>query len=115
MKLSSECISVANDNPLDNATACKIITLGSYGVGKSSIIRRFTMKTKDFVLDRKVTVEPATFDKNVKVGNVLVRLEIWDTAGQEKTNSLVPMYFRNALAAFIVFDVTKQVSQPSVL
>lgn len=42
------------------------------------------MKTKDFVLDRKVTVEPATFDKNVKVGNVLVRLEIWDTAGQEK-------------------------------
>lgn len=39
-----------------------------------------------------------------------IKFEIWDTAGQERFHSLAPMYYRNALAAIVVFDVTKYVS-----
>lgn len=40
----------------------------------------------------------------------MIKFEIWDTAGQERFHSLAPMYYRNAQAAVIVYDVTKAVS-----
>lgn len=39
----------------------------------------------------------------------MIKFEIWDTAGQERFRSLSPMYYRNAQAAVVVFDVTKAV------
>lgn len=46
-------------------------------------------------LTRKIKVE----DKNIKY-------DIWDTAGQERYHSLTPMYYKNAKAAIVVFDVS---------
>lgn len=40
----------------------------------------------------------------------MIKFEIWDTAGQERFRSLSPMYYRNAQAAVVVYDVTKSVS-----
>lgn len=40
----------------------------------------------------------------------VIKFEIWDTAGQERFRSLSPMYYRNAQAAVVVYDVTKAVS-----
>lgn len=42
----------------------------------------------------------------------MIKFEIWDTAGQERFRSLSPMYYRNAQAAVVVYDVTKAVSPP---
>jgi GTPase SAR1 family protein len=39
-----------------------------------------------------------------------IRYEIWDTAGQERFHSLAPMYYRNAQAALVVYDITQEVS-----
>lgn len=42
----------------------------------------------------------------------VIKFEIWDTAGQERFRSLSPMYYRNAQAAVVVYDVTKSVCLP---
>ena len=40
----------------------------------------------------------------------MIKFEIWDTAGQERFHSLAPMYYRNAQAAVVVYDITKAAS-----
>jgi Ras-related protein Rab-5C len=45
----------------------------------------------------------------------VIKFEIWDTAGQERFHSLAPMYYRNAQAAVVVYDVTKAVSFCTVI
>ena len=48
--------------------------------------------------------------KTLPLDDYVVKFEIWDTAGQEKFHCLVPMYYRGAKAAIIVYDITKHVS-----
>lgn len=77
----------------------KIVFLGNEGVGKSSIISRFKyneFKTETSTIGAAFVVctEPTTKNK----------LNIWDTAGQEKYDSLTPMYYRNCKIAVIVYS-----------
>ena len=82
----------------------KLIILGKASVGKSSIITRFV--DKNFYNDVASTIGasfcigiPSKFKDNVK-------LDIWDTAGQEKYESLIPMYYRKSDIVLITFDLT---------
>ena len=54
------------------------------------------------------TKEVDIIDKNNKAGRI--KLNLWDTAGQEKFDALTKLYFKNAEAAIIVYDVTNEVS-----
>ena len=54
-----------------------------------------------------------TADSKFAEGKV-IKFEIWDTAGQERFRSLSPMYYRNAQAAVVVYDITKYVSTLSI-
>lgn len=85
--------------------AYKLVTLGSSGVGKSSIMLRYVRNTFS---DTAVSTIGASFlVKSIALPDGhRFRLELWDTAGQERYASLAPMYYRSAQAALIVYDVT---------
>ena len=55
--------------------------------------------------------------KNVHIGHCTLRMQLWDTAGQERFRSLIPSYLKDAMIAFIVFDLTSMgvPNRPEVL
>lgn len=46
-----------------------------------------------------------------RLDSAVIKFEIWDTAGQERFHSLAPMYYRNAQASAVIYDITKAVSK----
>lgn len=86
----------------------KIITIGESGVGKSALLCRLVDNTFNEGGPSTVGVEfkPHNFD----MGDHKVRLQIWDTAGQERFRTLTRAYFRNAVGAILVFDLTNESS-----
>lgn len=86
----------------------KLVLLGESAVGKSSVLLRFAKKKYED--NRESTIGAAFLAQSVKLpdSDVTVRFEIWDTAGQERYKSLAPMYYRNANAALVVFDLTSK-------
>lgn len=86
-------------------TSIKLVLLGEAAVGKSSIVLRFV--SNDFSENKEPTIGAAFLTQRVNIGDQTVKFEIWDTAGQERFASLAPMYYRNAQAALVVYDVTK--------
>lgn len=86
----------------------KIVLVGDTNVGKSSIAIRFAQNR--FFENTEPTIGAAFLTKKIRYNETDYVLNLWDTAGQEKYNSLIPMYYRNANAAIIVYDVTNEQS-----
>lgn len=83
----------------------KIVLLGEYGVGKTNIVKRLT--TSNYNESHITTLG---IDFNVKIISTMgrnVKLQIWDTAGQEKFHSIVTSFFKGAKGIFIVCDMTR--------
>ncbi|XP_062943657.1 ras-related protein Rab-17 [Cynocephalus volans] len=83
----------------------KLVLLGSGSVGKSSLALRYV---KNDFRSALPTVGCAFFTKVVDLGAESLKLEIWDTAGQEKYHSVCHLYFRGANAALLVYDITRK-------
>ncbi|KAH3762575.1 GTP-binding protein [Pelomyxa schiedti] len=82
----------------------KVCMIGDGPCGKSSIMERFI---KDAFLERHDATVGAQFNaKNVVIGTVKVKLELWDTSGQERFRSLITMYSRASAVLLFVYDVT---------
>ncbi|XP_054707198.1 ras-related protein Rab-22A-like isoform X2 [Uloborus diversus] len=90
----------------------KLCVLGDSGVGKSSIVQRFVHNT--FNPSVESTIGASFMTKCLLVDDCTFKFNIWDTAGQERYRSLAPMYYRNAGAAIIVYDVTSHSTFQSV-
>lgn len=86
----------------------KIIAVGNQSVGKTSITIRFA--TDKFSDDYKVTLGMNLSTKNVRINGKLVQMAVWDTAGQSSFEPLLPMYYRGALGAIVVYDITNKKS-----
>jgi small GTP-binding protein len=82
----------------------KIVVIGASSVGKSSIVQRLTQGT--FNQDGTATCGADFYAYLCPVGNNTVKLQIWDTAGQERFRAISRSYFRNAVGAVLVYDVT---------
>ncbi|KAJ3268944.1 Ras- protein Rab-5A [Terramyces sp. JEL0728] len=86
----------------------KLVLLGEAAVGKSSIVLRFV--NGEFQDNKEPTIGAAFLTQKCKLDDKIIKFEIWDTAGQERFHSLAPMYYRNAQAAVVVYDITKSAS-----
>eukprot|EP01103_Thecamoeba_quadrilineata_P020014 TRINITY_DN8386_c0_g1_i1.p1 TRINITY_DN8386_c0_g1~~TRINITY_DN8386_c0_g1_i1.p1 ORF type:complete len:209 (-),score=16.16 TRINITY_DN8386_c0_g1_i1:102-728(-) len=85
----------------------KVVMLGSQSVGKTSLVQRFL--TGKFTDDVVATVGAAFGAKKVMVkAGGSARIGIWDTAGSERYESMTRIYYRNAKAAIICFDLTNE-------
>ncbi|GME67938.1 unnamed protein product [[Candida] boidinii] len=89
-------------------TSVKLVLLGEAAVGKSSLVLRFV--SNDFQENKEPTIGAAFLTQRCTIGDKIIKFEIWDTAGQERFASLAPMYYRNAQAALVVYDITKPAS-----
>ena len=86
----------------------KVVIIGDTGVGKTSILFRY-------VYNKFESQMSSTFGAGFKSKDIpynsdgdTIRLNLWDTAGQEKYDSVTKMYFKNAEAAIIVYDITNE-------
>ncbi|KAJ3012520.1 Ras- protein Rab-5B, partial [Thoreauomyces humboldtii] len=86
----------------------KLVLLGEAAVGKSSLVLRFV--NNEFQENKEPTIGAAFLTQKCKLDDKVIKFEIWDTAGQERFHSLAPMYYRNAQAAVVVYDITKPAS-----
>lgn len=81
----------------------KVVILGSQGVGKTSLIGRYIGNFEH----ASPTIGASFFNCKLNLGDTKIKLHVWDTAGQERFRSMAPMYYRNANAAMLVFDLTQ--------
>ena len=96
-------------NIIDNTEILKIVLIGESGVGKTSIISQFIEQI--FQEDQQSTIGGTFSTKTIKCGNgKILKLEIWDTAGQERYRSVTKMFYKDANAAILVYDITSKYS-----
>jgi len=81
----------------------KVILCGEYGVGKSSLFRRFTSNTFVSSADRQSTIGLDHFSKVYSLSEKDLKLQLWDTGGMERVASITSSYYKFADAAILVF------------
>jgi len=96
---------MSNNNDL---LPIKIILLGDTGVGKSSIIKRYIEDSFDENLSS--TIGSNFLEKIEKIKGQKVRLEVWDTAGQEEFRSVTKLFVKNSKIIILVYNVTQKLS-----
>ena len=75
-------------------------------VGKSNILSRYAYGR--FNPDYEVTIGTEFMAKNIVINDRNVRIQIWDTAGQEAFRSITRSYYKSSTCAFIVYDITEK-------
>ena len=84
----------------------KLIFLGDQNVGKSCILNRFMNDT--FTEEYQATIGLDFQSKNVQIDNQDIHLLLYDTAGQEKFRSLIPMYTRDSNIILLVYEINNK-------
>lgn len=92
----------------DAARRVKILILGDGGVGKSSLITRWTQDT--FSPSLTATVGVNFKSKKLQVGEESVQVQVWDTAGQEQFHKITTSYYKGAQGIMLVYDLSSQKS-----
>lgn len=84
----------------------KVVVIGDSAVGKSQLLSRFAKN--DFCFDSKSTIGVEFQTRTVHINSKLIKAQIWDTAGQERYRAVTSAYYRGALGAVVVYDITKR-------
>ncbi len=86
--------------------AKKVLLVGNFGVGKTSLIRRFV--NNEFSEDYISTIGVRVSTKEILINNQPLKLLIWDVAGTQNDEKVPKAYFLGASAAMFVFDLTRE-------
>ncbi|PKA47304.1 Ras-related protein RGP1 [Apostasia shenzhenica] len=86
----------------------KVVLIGDSAVGKSQLLARFSRN--EFSLDSKATIGVEFQTRTLNIDNKTIKAQIWDTAGQERYRAVTSAYYRGAVGAMLVYDMTKRQS-----
>ncbi|KAF6136200.1 hypothetical protein GIB67_001609 [Kingdonia uniflora] len=84
----------------------KVVATGDSAVGKTQILSRFTKNS--FCFDSKSTIGVEFQTRTLTIKGKVIKAQIWDTAGQERYRAVTSAYYRGALGALVVYDITKR-------
>lgn len=82
-----------------------VVLIGDSGVGKSNLLSRFT--TNEFNMESKSTIGVEFATRTIEVEGKKIKAQIWDTAGQERYRAITSAYYRGAVGALIIYDISK--------
>ncbi|KAM7508547.1 hypothetical protein LguiA_019000 [Lonicera macranthoides] len=99
-----------NDQKVDYVF--KVVVIGDSAVGKTQILSRFARN--EFAFDSKSTIGVEFQTRSIFINSKLIKAQIWDTAGQERYRAVTSAYYRGALGAMLVYDITKRQSFDNV-
>lgn len=95
---------IAYNKEVDYDFLFKIVMIGDSGVGKSNLLSRFTRN--EFTIECLSTIGVEFATKSVAVDSKSIKAQIWDTAGQERFCAISNVYYRRAVGALLVYDIT---------
>ena len=83
--------------------AFKIVTLGESGIGKTSLINRFTYDTFEIL---STTINGEFYDKLLDIENKITKIQLWDICGSEIFKRVYPSFYRKANGAVVAYDIS---------
>jgi Ras-related protein Rab-2A len=83
----------------------KFIVVGDTGVGKSCIVTQFMEQRMNH--EHEVTLGVEFTSRVLALSNKTIKLQVWDTAGQENFRSITRSYYRSAIGVLLIYDITK--------
>jgi len=91
----------------------KVVLIGDSGVGKSNLLSRFTRN--EFSMESKSTIGVEFATRSIAVDSKTIKAQIWDTAGQERYRAITSAYYRGAVGALLVYDISKHITYENVV
>merc|ERR1740130_569824 len=90
----------------------KVVLIGDSGAGKSNLLSRFTRD--EFNRESKSTIGVEFATQTIQVEKKMIKAQIWDTAGQERYRAITSAYYRGAVGALLVYDISKRLTFENV-
>uniref|UniRef100_A0A7N0ZZY3 Ras-related protein RABA5a n=1 Tax=Kalanchoe fedtschenkoi TaxID=63787 RepID=A0A7N0ZZY3_KALFE len=84
----------------------KVVLIGDSAVGKSNLLSRFARN--EFYPSSKSTIGVEFQTQKMEINGKEIKAQIWDTAGQERFKAITSAYYRGAVGALVVYDITRQ-------
>lgn len=90
----------------------KIVLIGDSAVGKSNLLARFARN--EFNPNSKSTIGVEFQTQKMEIKGKEVKAQIWDTAGQERFRAVTSAYYRGAVGALVVYDISRRQTFDSI-